>query len=589
MKKATKVFLLVFGLLFVAGGGILLLFLTALFSGSSSGPIAKSTIVELDLRQPIIEYAPEDPFAQLLEEDTTRLRDILDGLEKASTDDRVKGLIANLGGSTLGLAQTQEVRDAILAFRESGKPAYAYADTFGEMSQGIGTYYLASAFDRIYLQPSGDVNIAGIMLESMFLKGTFEKLGIEVQMDHRYEYKNALNAYKESEFTGPHEEAMQRILDSVFESVVTGIGEGREMTPEEVRATIDRGPFLGQQAVDAGLVDELAYRDQVYDALQSELGDAELLYLNKYLARAGRPHTSGDVIALIYGVGPVMRGASGYDPLSGAANMGSDSVAAAIREAVRDDEVKAIVFRVDSPGGSYVASDTIWRETVRAREAGKPVIVSMGNVAGSGGYFVAISADKIVAQPTTITGSIGVLGGKMVTEAMWNKIGITWDEVHVGEHASVYSSILPYDEAGEAYLQAALDRIYQDFTEKVAEGRNLPLEEVRKIAKGRIWSGSDAIEIGLVDALGGLNTAVQLARESADLSTDGDYHLKLYPSAQTPFQLLFGEGPDNSEKATAQAQVRALTQLRPLVELGRQLGLLEEGTGVLSMPPVRVR
>jgi protease-4 len=284
-----------------------------------------------------------------------------------------------------------------------------------------------------------------------------------------------------------------------------------------------------------------------------------------------------------------MRGPNSYDPLSGAATMGSDSVAAALRQAVEDDKVKAILFRVDSPGGSYVASDTIWRETIRAREAGKPIIVSMGNVAGSGGYFVAMAADKIVAQPTTITGSIGVLGGKMVTEDMWKKIGITWDEVHVGANSSIYSAIYPYDEQGEAYLKATLDRIYQDFTEKVAEGRGMPLEEVREVAKGRIWSGTDALEIGLVDELGGMTKALELAREAAGLEPGADVRLKPYPTPKTAFQLLFDEGPNNSEEAARQARINTLTQLRPLVELGRQLGLLEDGTDVLSMPPVRVR
>src|SRR5262249_6339295 len=269
---------------------------------------------------------------------------------------------------------------------------------------------------EIYLQPSGDIGLTGLIAENPFLRGTLEKLGVVPRLDHRHEYKNAMNLFTKRKFTPAHKEATAKLVGSIFGQMVRGVSEGRHLQEEQVRALVDRGPYLGQEAVEAKLVDGLAYRDEVYDKVKAKAGaGAKLLFLSEYLDRAGRPHEKGQTVALIYGVGGVSRGKDDFDPLTGGSTMGSDTVAAAFRDAVASKDVKAILFRVDSPGGSYVASDTIWRETVRAKKAGKPVIVSMGNVAASGGYFVAMAADKIVAEPATITASIGVLAGKMLT------------------------------------------------------------------------------------------------------------------------------------------------------------------------------
>ena len=331
-------------------------------------------------------------------------------------------MIARIGAASMGMAQTQEIREAVLRFRAHKKFAVAYSETFGEFGPGNGAYYLATAFDHIYLQPSGDVGLTGIIMESPFIKGTLGKLGVTFHGDHRYEYKAALNFYTESKYTVAHKEEMTSIMDSWFNQMKDGICQARQIAPDKFQSIVDAGPYLGKEAVDAKLVDGVAYRDEVYGKVKTQAGSgAELLYLDKYLDRAGRPHNRGKKIALVYGVGAVTRGKSDFDPVQSEQTMGSDTVASAIRAAANDDSVKAILFRVDSPGGSYVASDTIWREVVNARKAGKPVIVSMGNLAGSGGYFVAMAADKIVAQPGTITASIGVLGGKMLTSGLWIK------------------------------------------------------------------------------------------------------------------------------------------------------------------------
>lgn len=588
MKKAAKIALvLILVLVLAVAAGIVL---WAISRGGDGG-VAGRTILEIDLDQQLIEYVPEDPLASILLEEKMRMIDLVESLEAAAGDDRVVGLVAKVGNGITGFAHLQEVRDAVLRFRESGKPAIAWNDSFGEFGPGNGAYYLASAFDEVYIQPSGDVGLTGLIAESPFVAGTLEKIGVTPRMDHRYEYKNAMNTFTETEFTPAHEEALAKVIGSISQQMVAGIAEGRGKSVEEVQLLVDRGPYLGQEAVDAGLVDGLLYRDEVYDRVRERVdqgaGDeAALLYLNRYAERADGPWDEGDRIALIYGVGAVTRGESQYDPLAGSATLGGDSVAAALRQAIDDEKVKAIVFRVDSPGGSYIASDTVWRETIRAREKGKPIIVSMANVAGSGGYFVAMAADKIVAAPGTITGSIGVLGGKMLTRDMWNKLGITFDSVQTAEHADMWSGLEDYDESEWERFQAMLDRIYVDFTTKVAEGRNLPLERVQEIAKGRIWSGEDALEIGLVDALGGFDVALDLAREAAGLEPDAPIELKLYPPVKTPFEMLFSEGPENSEQRAARAAaVRVMETLRPATSVLHRAGLIGPEPGVLTMTP----
>jgi len=587
MKKRT-IALIVLALVVIVG--IALVWAMVAAFGGGGGKVPSKTILEVDLEVGAIEYAPEDPIAKVLLEGTPRTRDYVDALVRAAEDERVVGLIARIGESGMGFAQIQEIRDAVIAFRESGKPAIAWAETFGEVGPGNSSYYLATAFDEIHLQPSGDVGLTGFHLESPFFAGTLEKLGLTPRLDHRYEYKNAMNTFTETGFTDAHREAMSTLMNSFFDSMVSDVAEARELGEEEVRQLIDRGPFLGQEAVDAGLVDALAYRDVAYDEIRRRAGeDAELLYLGEYLSRAGRPHDEGTRVALIYGVGMVVRGASEYDPVADSVTMGSDTVAAAFRAAVDDEKVKAILFRVDSPGGSYVASDAIWREVVRAREAGKPVIVSMGEVAASGGYFVAMPADKIVAQPGTVTGSIGVLGGKLLTSEMWNKLGVSWDSVQTSDHADMWTGLEDYDETEWQRFQSWLDRVYEDFTAKVAEGRGMPIEEVKELAKGRIWSGTDALDNGLVDALGGVETALELAREAAGLEPGADVELALFPRPQTPFQALFGEGPASSEdRAAAVAFARVMERFRPLVHAAQRVGLIEPRPGVLTVPPEAV-
>lgn len=587
MSKAIVRFLAILGALWLVTMVIMIVAVLGV-----KGKVPDKTILEANFEQALPEDVPDSPTARLMNGQRATVRDVVDAIDRGADDDRVVGMVAKIGAAPLGMAKVQEIREAVQRFRAHKKFAIAYAETFGEFGPGNGAYYLATAFDQIYLQPSGDIGLTGIIMESPFVKGTLSKLGVTFHGDHRYEYKNALNFYTETKFTPPHKEAMTAIMTSWFNQMKDGICQARQIAPEKFQALVDAGPYLGKEAVAAQLVDGVAYRDEVYSQARSKAGArAQFLYLDKYLNRAGRPHDKGKKIALVFGVGGVTRGKSDYDPVQGSQNMGSDTVAGAIRAAVADDGVKAILFRVDSPGGSYVASDTIWREVVNARKAGKPVIVSMGDLAGSGGYFVAMAADKIVAQPGTITASIGVLGGKMLTSGLWDKVGLTWDEVHQGSNATMFTGTQDYTPAEWVRFEAWLDRVYVDFTSKVADGRKLSKEKVLQIAKGRIWSGQDAKDLGLVDELGGYDTALNLAKKAAGIGDGEDVKIVEYPKPKTFFQsLLQRAGADNSDKeAAGQALVRVLEVVQPVARQMEAAGITrksEDQDDVLRMPVV---
>ncbi|MDH3744070.1 MAG: signal peptide peptidase SppA [Acidobacteriota bacterium] len=580
MRSRGRALLIVLIVLLLLGFAGVVIGLLLVGRGKS---IPGETILELDLTQPIAEYVPGDVFTRSLIDHRLDLREVVRALEEAAQDDGVVALLARLGSVPMGLAQIQEIRTAIEAFSTSGKKTVAYADTFGEWGPGNGSYYLATAFDEIYLQPSGDIGLTGLLYQTSFLRGTLEKLGIEPRMDHRSEYKNAMNSLTETEYTEPHEEAMQVLVDSQFEQISAGVTSGRGLGIERAVDLFDRGPYLGQEAVDAGLVDGLAYRDEVYQKLRDEFGEeGPFVGLSTY-AGGVELLGKGETVALIYGVGAVMRGESDYDPFTGDQVMGSETVSKAFRDAVDDPRVKAILFRVDSPGGSYVASDSIWRETVRAREAGKPVVVSMGNIAGSGGYFVAMAADAIIAQPGTITGSIGVYGGKLLNRNLWDKLGISFDDVATSANSRMWSSLDDYTEQGFERFQDSLDRIYDDFTAKVAEGRDLPLETVREIAKGRIWTGAMAKELGLVDEVGGYPAAMAKIREALDLDEDAGIRFKIFPRAKSAFEFFVDRFP-GAGSTSPEGIDEALRVTRALTRALRTAGLLEPHYGPLSMP-----
>jgi protease-4 len=536
-------------------------------------------ILELDLTEGIAEEPPADPLSALAAMHRPRVPDVLDGLRRARSDDRVKALVVKVGGRRMGLAQVQELRAAIAQFAGAGKLTIAWSETFGDFSPGNVPYYLATAFDRIYLQPSGDLGLTGISVQNWFYRNALDKLGVEFQVAKREEYKSAAERLTERHFTEPSREAMQRMATSILEQITEAIGQRLEIPATEARALVDRGPFLASEALDARLVDALGYRDEVYAAAREQAGaDAYLLYLGRYQRarvlgeRARRlPRPPEEAVALIYATGPIRRGRSARGPVFGGA-MGSDTISGALRGVTADQRVKAIVLRVNSPGGSYVASDTIWREVVRAREAGKPVVVSMGEVAASGGYFIAMAADAIVAQPGTITGSVGVLSAKPVLSQALERAGVTTDSVKEGAHADMFAASRPFTDEEWAKINNWLDRIYADFTGKVATGRGLSMEQVQEVARGRVWTGADASGNGLVDELGGLDHAVALARHKAALPDA--VPVRLYPRSH-PLDRV--RPPDSSEERPAAGAGLFAESWGPVSRLAARAGLSPHG------------
>ena len=543
-------------------------------------------ILELDLTDGLPEAPVTDPLSAVLARRKVRLPDVIEGLRRARQDDRVRALVVKVGGGQIGLARMQEIREAVASFRESGKLAVAWAETFGEFTHGNVPYYLATAFDRIYLQPSGSVGLTGVAVEQLFLHDALAKIGIAFQSAKRYEYKSAADPLTERGFTPAAREATERLAVSIAEQISAAIAERRGMTVEDARALLDRGPFLAADALSEGLVDALGYRDEVYADVRKEAGaDAILQYVARYqrahiLAQRARqlPRHRERFVAVIYASGPIKSGRSTRSPLGGGA-MGSDTVSAALRSALHDERVRAVLLRVNSPGGSAVASDTIWREVVRIRAAGKPVVVSMGDVAASGGYYISMAADIIVAQPGTLTGSIGVILGKPVLADALDRAGITTDSVSVGTGATMFAPTHPFTDEEWQRINTWLDAVYRDFTEKVASGRRMPVDRVDQVARGRVWTGADAAGNGLVDELGGLQAAAEIARRRAGLPADAP--LRVYPKLTPLDQLRPPESSESRPAAAAALELGFADAWGPAWRLAARAGLPPYGPLIL--------
>ncbi|MCK5276676.1 MAG: S49 family peptidase, partial [Alphaproteobacteria bacterium] len=428
--------------------------------------------------------------------------------------------------------------------------------------------------------------------------GMLDKLEVKPRFGQRHEYKSAVESMTGYGMSDPARENLQALLDSLYGQLVAGIAESRGFDEAEVRQLVDNGPYLAQEALEKRLIDRIGYWDEFIDESDSMAGEeAERVFLDDYLAGIDRPNSDGPKVALIYGNGTIsMGGGDDGDGFEGG-GFKAHRVADAFADAVDDEEVEAILFRINSPGGSYIASDIVWREVRRASAAGKPVIVSMGATAASGGYFVAMPADRVIAQPGTITGSIGVYGGKFVTEKLWARFGIAWDELHAGENAGMWSFIRDFPTGGEQRFREMLDFIYEDFTAKAMEDREMDAGQMDRIARGRVWAGKDALDHGLVDALGGYDVAIAEVKQALGLDADAGITLALWPKPRSSFdevmKLLQGGG-----KPLAQigAVLFGEQEAGVLAEVGDRLGLsaddlelLKPPAGVLQMPPMRLR
>jgi protease IV len=542
------------------------------------------TLLELDLTEPLVAPEADDPIARLRARSRRLLRPTLRALHEAADDRHVVGLIAKVGGMW-PWGTMQELRRGVQNFAASGKPTLAWVETFGELgSRGMAAYVLATAFRELWLQPGGEVSLLGVGIETPFVRGTLDRLGIEPEFEQRHEYKNAVDVLTRKEFTAAHREALERLTESVFSDAVETIAEARGLTSDQVRELINTGPRTAPEAQAAGLVDQLGYRDQAYDAVRARIdGKPELLFADRWRAHrklAPPPHRRGHV-ALVDVRGGITTGRTRRGPMG--RQTGSDTVSAQLRAAHDNDRARAVVIRVESPGGSAVASEVIWREVCRLREADKPVIISMGDLAASGGYYIACPADVIVALPATLTGSIGVYGGKLVVDSLLERLGVSTGRVQQGAHALMYSARRSFSADERARFAATVDAIYHDFVGKVAEGRQRPVADIEAVARGRVWTGRDALEAGLVDELGGLRDAVRIARERANLPEDAPVlgAVRIPPLARL-------SRPRNSEDPRTWVRTAlpwAVTgTIKDLTDMATALGLPADAT--LRMPAI---
>ncbi|MEO6145296.1 MAG: signal peptide peptidase SppA [Dermatophilaceae bacterium] len=537
-----------------------------------------SLLLEVDLAELPATPDPDDPLARLRARGRHQLRPILRALHDASVDPHVVGLIAKVGGA-LPWATMQELRLGVQAFAASGKPTIAWAESFGEGSGDTAAYVLATAFDEIWLQPGGGLGMLGVGVEATFVRGALDRLGIEPQLEQRHEFKNAADQMMRTEFSEAHRTALDRLAESIFSEAVDTIAEGRQVDSVRVRDLADTGPRTAQEALAVGLIDKLGYRDEVYAAMRLRVGtDAQLLFADRWRPQR-RPHLPvrrRGHVALVEVRGTIVSGRSRRGAMG--RQVGSDSVGAALRAAAKDERARAVVLRVDSPGGSAVASDTIWREVCRLRDAGKPVIVSMGATAASGGYYIACPADVIVALPSTLTGSIGVFGGKVVVHELLERVGLNTGTVSHGARSLMFSSRRGFSDDERERLAATIDAIYADFVAKVARGRGRPLAEIEAIARGRVWTGNDALDIGLVDELGGLRDAIRIARLRGRLSADAPVHPAIHLSRLARL---------GRAKNTEDPRAVMSTAIPGLSDLAAALGL--PATAALRMPSIIVR
>jgi len=509
--------------------------------------VPNGCVLEFDLRSVPPETTGFDPLAIITGGRPMVLRDTVAAIHRAAEDPRVAGLIAHVQLRASPPAAVQELREAIAAF-SAVKPSLAWAETY----PGTMSYYLASAFGEVWMQPSGSLGLIGFASNAMFLRDALDKAGIEAQFVARGEYKSAANLFTEGGFTDAHREAVTRMLESLQEQVWQAVAESRKVDPGALDKWADQAPLLRDDAVASGLVDRIGFRDEAYARIAEMVGVEDVsdpdvdapprLYLARY-AGAARSRLAPPVpsvpgrrskptIAVITLDGAIVNGRGGpqFLPL-GPSPVGGDTIAAALRAAAADDAVSAIVLRVDSPGGSVTASETIWREVQRARERGKPVVASMGGVAASGGYYVSMAADAIVANPGTITGSIGVITVKLVVRDLKGRLGVGSDTVRTNANADAWSIDAPFTPEQRARREAEADLFYTDFVERAADGRKLSTEAVDDVARGRVWTGADALARGLVDELGGFRTAVRRAKILAGLDEDADIRIASYPSS----------------------------------------------------------
>jgi len=512
------------------------------------------------------------------------VRGVVEMLRKAKTDKRITSVILKPSGAGALWGKVQEVRDAVADFRRSGKPIVAYLEYGGEQE-----FYLATACDKVFLMPTATLDLTGMASYELFLRGTLDKIGAYPDALHIGDYKTASNTLTEHTYTPAHKEMAESLNTDLYEQLVRGIADGRKKSEADVKTLIDHGPFLPEDALRAGLIDDLAYEDELDDKVKFASGKIRYLDMNEYrqVSSSSLGLNRGPKIAVIYATGIIASGKSTYDTTGGQV-VGSETLVEYLRKARGDSSIKAIVLRVDSPGGSALASDVIWREVLLTKNQ-KPLIASMSDVAASGGYYISMPAHAIVAEPSTLTGSIGVVLTKFVIDGTLKKLGMNMEGVSQGKYANMYSPIRPFSPEERVRMVENMQATYDTFVEKAAQGRNTTPERIDAIAQGRVWTGRQAKEIGLVDELGGLDRAVALAKQRAKIAQDAEVELVIYPPKKSFYDLLRDPLGNSDSRASTLASLLGFGNPKIVQALAAPLQVFRRGEPLALMPNVFVR
>ncbi|MDX6614048.1 MAG: protease [Blastocatellia bacterium] len=537
--------------------------ISAMRGGSPT--IRDNSVLALRISGSMPDYLPEDPLRRLLGNNDQSLTSFLNQLKKAKVDKRITAVLLEIEMSEAGWAKSEEIRAAIADFRTSGKPIYAFIE-FGLNKE----YYIATACDKIYVTPPGELFITGLSADVMFFRGSLDKLGIYPDLFQIGKYKSAGDTFTRKEMSDAHRQFMNELLDDLYNRYVQTIATARNKSVADVKALIDNAPYSAQQAKDAGLIDGVTYRDDLEKELKQRLGykDSDDLRITRtgdyrQVSQESLGLNKGENIAIIYGTGDIGSGTSANGP-TGGQSIGSETMVKALNDARMDKTIKAIVLRVDSPGGSGLASDVIWHAVDAANKV-KPVVVSMGDVAASGGYYISASASKIIAEPSTITGSIGVVGGKPVMRGLYDWLGFSNEYILRGKNAGIFRETEKFSpDERKKFEEWLTSTYYGDFIPKVAKGRNKDPKEIDAVGQGRVWTGAQGKDRGLVDEFGGLDRAVEVAKGLAKIPADKGIHRVILPYPRNFLQELFSGGDEESTSMSAEAkQQQAILAMMP--------------------------
>jgi protease-4 len=542
--------------------------------GSAELPVAGESMLILRLEGAISEKPGADmPFPFLGGSAPPTVTDVWRSLKKAAVDSRIKAVVLMPRGLGVGWGKLQEIHADLLAYKKSGKPLFVYL-----RSPRTPEYFLATAADQIYMTPEDYLDVKGLRAEITYLKGAFDKFGLAMEAEHAGKYKDALDTFTRKDMSPETREVYNSLLDSLYAHLSGTIAASRRKKPEEVRALLDQGPFLADQAVAAGLVDELLFEDQFFDRVKAKTGtELKKVGLSDYAKARVEGVEGRNRIALIVGEGAIVRGGSTPSPLEDDGQITVAQMVKLFRQVAGDKSIKGVILRVDSPGGDAVASDEILREA-KLLSKKKPMVISMSDVAASGGYYISMTGDPVLAYPNTVTGSIGVIYGKLNVKGLYEKLGLTKDIVKRGKNAAIDSEYYTLNEEGRRKLREGVDSVYKTFVTLVAESRKKEFSQIHDVAQGRVWLGGQAKDRALVDELGGIDRAIEMVKERAKLSKEDTVRLVVYPPKQSLLeQLLARQAPDVSLDAAVRKEYRALTG-------GLPLELFREGAVLRLMP-----